>query len=158
MYDTPQDLINALRSGPAILKDTLRGYTTETARLGSGTPRDWSVIEIVCHLRDATQRALERMRQMRDQENPFLSGYDQEAWVRERDYASADLNEALAAFTGFCEQHVAELTALSPEQWKRKGRHAELGEVDILTHTIHIVSHDFIHAAQLAGKRGPHVP
>ncbi len=124
----------------------------------SFAPGDWSVIEIVCHLRDATQRALERMRQMRDQEDPLLPGYDQEAWASERNYASANLHEALAALTRLQQQQTDELAALSPEQWKRTGRHTELGEIDILTHTIHIVSHEFIHAAQLAGKRGPHVP
>jgi hypothetical protein len=156
MYDTPKDLIDALRASPVLLNALLEDCTPETARLGSGSPDDWSVIEIVCHMRDATGRALERMRQMRDEENPVIVSYDQEGWVKERNYASADLSEARDAFARFCEQHAAELASLSPVQWKRKARHAELGEIDILTHTIHVVSHDMIHMAQLARKRGAH--
>jgi hypothetical protein len=114
------------------------------------------VIEIVCHLRDASERALERMRRMRDQNNPTLAGYDQEALAREQGYASANLAEALAAFNRFRRAQVAELAALSPEQWHRAGRHEEIGPVDILSHSIHIVAHDFVHTAQIARKRAFH--
>jgi hypothetical protein len=97
------------------------------------------------------------MRMMRDQENPFIPGYDQEAWARERGYAAANLAEAFPAFTHFREQHVSELAALSPEEWNRTGQHEEVGRITILDHTIRVVSHDFIHGEQLARRREIHV-
>ncbi len=149
MYDTNQDLLAALRAGPIVLKALLQAALSGEAStsLASG---EWGPVEIVCHLRDAEERALERMRMMRDLDDPFLPGYDQETWARERDYAHADLVEALADFTRFRLAHAEELAALSPEQWLRPGWHEEVGAITLLNHTIHLVCHDFVHLDQLA--------
>ncbi len=151
MYDNQQDLLSALRAGPAILAALLQGISAEMAP--ARDPAEWAPVEIVCHLRDAEERALERMRAMRDQENPFLPAYDQEAWATERNYRAADLATALAAFTRFRRQHADELAALAPQDWGRTGRHAEIGQITILNHTIHMAAHDYVHAAQLARAR-----
>ena len=87
---------------------------------------------------------------MRDQANPFLAAYDQDAWVTERNYAAADPDLALAAFKDLRARHLSELAALSPADRDRPGRHEEQGQITILSHTIHIASHDLNHTAQLA--------
>lgn len=154
MYDTPKDLLDALRATPTVLEALLRDCTQEQAQRARGGDEGWSVVEVLCHLRDAEERALERMRAMRDQVDPLLAGYDQEQWAQERNYAAAQLREALAAFVRFRSQHMAELAALAPHDWERTGRHAELGRITIASHTLHIVSHDLVHAAQLARQLG----
>jgi hypothetical protein len=108
------------------------------------------VVEVICHLRDAEERGLERTLAMRDAGDPFLPGYDQDAWARERNYAAGDLQEAFAAFVRLRTRHVAELAALAPADWARTGQHAEQGRITITAHTLHLVSHDAIHAAQIA--------
>src|SRR5438876_3776585 len=118
MYDIPKDLLDAFRSTPAVLEVLLAGYTQEQAQAARGGDENWSVVEVVCHLRDAEERALERMRLMRDQDNPFLEGYDQDVWAQERNYAGADLREVLARFLEFRAQHIAELEALSAKDWE----------------------------------------
>lgn len=155
MYDTTSELIGLLRATPEVLEGLLRAVTPERARAARGGDEDWSVVEVVCHLRDATERAIERTRALRDEENPVIHGYDQEAWARERNYAAADLSDAFAAFVRFRAQHVADLEALRPEQWQRTGRHAEIGDVTIMSHTIHIANHDAVHLAQIARQLAP---
>src|SRR5438309_3404860 len=113
MYNTPGDLLDAFHAMPEVLVKTLEGCTQEQAQAARGGDENWSVVEVVCHLRDAEERALERMRLMRDEDDPFLEGYDQEAWARERNYAGADLRDALATFLRLRAQHIAELEALS---------------------------------------------
>src|SRR5438067_185277 len=113
MYDIPRDLLDAFRAAPVVFQALLEGCTQERASQARGGDENWSVVEVVCHLRDAEERGLQRMRQMRDEEHPFMPGYDQEAWARERNYAADDLRQALAGFLGFREQHIAELAALS---------------------------------------------
>ena len=154
MYDTPKDLLDALRATPTVLEALLRDCTQEQAQRARGGDEGWSVVEVICHLRDAEERALERMRAMRDQVDPFLPGYDQEQWAQERNYAAAQLSVALAAVVRVRSQHVAELAALASEDWERTGRHAELERITIASHTLHIVSHDLVHAAQLALQLG----
>jgi len=150
MYDSHHDLLEALRATPDVFKRLLKGLTQEQAISLRGGDENWSIVEVMCHLRDAEERALERMRLMRDQPEPALVGYDQEAWARERNYAAADLRNTFDSFLRFRATHVAELTALPPQAWDRVGIHAEQGRITIATHTLHIVSHDFIHAAQIA--------
>jgi hypothetical protein len=152
MYDIPKDLLDAFRAAPAIYEALLRGVSQEQAQAARGGDENWSVVEVVCHLRDAEERGLERMRAMRDQDEPLLPAYDQEQWARERNYAAGDLQAALAQFLRFREQHIDELAALAPGDWERTGRHAEQGIITISAHTLHLVSHDTIHAAQIAGQ------
>src|SRR5437764_11717498 len=104
-----------------VLQALLQDCTQAQAQAARGGDEDWSVVEVVCHLRDAEERGLERTRAMRDEENPFMPGYDQDAWARERNYAGADLHEAVAAFSKFRAQHITELEALAPGDWERPG-------------------------------------
>lgn len=150
MYDTGKDLLDALRAGPDIFTALLRGCTQEQAQAARGGDENWSVVQVMCHLRDAEERAVERVRAMKNDNDPFLPGYDQDAWAIERDYAAQDLRQVFDAFVRFREQHIAELTSLSSDQWERRGQHEEQGAITISGHTLHIVSHDASHAAQIA--------
>ena len=150
MYNIPKDLLDAFRAAPDVFTALLKDCTQEQARAAIGGDENWSVVEVICHLRDAEERGLERMRALRDDDNPFVAGYDQDAWARERNYAAADLREALDAFLRFRATHVEELAALTPEQWERAGMHQEQGEINIWGHTLHLVAHDTSHAAQIA--------
>lgn len=154
MYNLQRDLLDAFRSTSDTLRFLLREVTQEQAAAARGGDENWSVVEVMCHLRDAEERALERMRAMRDETNPFLPGYDQEAWARERNYAAQDLQDALAAFLRLREEHINDLSALSAEDWERHGTHQEQGNITIFAHTLHMVAHDSQHAAQLARQLG----
>jgi hypothetical protein len=150
MYNSSRELIEALTGTPDILKTLLHALTPEQARRMRGGDENWSVVEIVCHLRDTEEFALQRMRAIRDHNTPLLTGFDQEAWATERNYAAATLSKAFEAFLHQRTQHLAELKALSPQQWERSGRHQQHGLTTISNHTLHMVWHDAIHTAQIA--------
>lgn len=150
MYDLNHDLLDALKATPETLTGLLANVSEAQARSAKGGDENWSVVEVVCHLRDADEISLQRTEAMRDQGNPLIIGYDQEALARERKYHEADLRSALAAFIATRERHVAVLSALKPEQWQRPGRHNEFGEISIFALAVHNASHDAIHSAQIA--------
>ena len=154
MYDTSRDLLDGFRAAPTVFEALLRDCTQEQAQAARGGDENWSVVEVVCHLRDAEERGLERTRAMRDGAAPFLPAYDQDVWARERNYAAADLREALAAFLRFRAQHIAALEALPPTAWERPGEHEEQGRITIHAQILHLVAHDTIHAAQIARQLG----
>src|SRR5512143_1731559 len=106
MYDSIQDSLDGLKATPETLQGLLRGVSPERARAARGGDENWSVVEVLCHLRDAEERALERMRLMRDETNPYLAGYDQAQWAVERNYAAARLDDALAGFLRFRLAHL----------------------------------------------------
>jgi hypothetical protein len=154
MYDLHHDLLGALTATPETLAGLLSGVSEAQARAAKGGGEDWSVIEVVCHLRDAEEVSLQRTIAMRDQDTPTIIGYDQEAYAHERDYRRADLRAALVAFIAFRGQHVAMLAALRPEQWERVGQHNEFGRISIFDMIVHKVGHDAIHCAQIARQLG----
>ena len=150
MYDLHHDLLDALKATPETLTGLLSGVSQAQASSAKGGDENWSVVEVVCHLRDAEEISLQRMQAMRDQENPPITAYDQEALARQRNYRSADLRSALAGFISFRQQYITALSALTPAEWDRPGEHNEIGQITILFHTIHHASHDAIHCAQIA--------
>jgi len=163
MYDQSKDLLDALRAGTDVLEGLLVGCGDDEARAARGGDEGWSVVEVVCHLRDAEERAAERVRMMLAEVEPFLAAYDQNVWARERDYAGATLRPAVAAFARFRAAHVAQLEGLDAGGWARTGRHEEQGTITIASHALHMASHDASHGAQIAraldrarGAAAPH--
>jgi hypothetical protein len=150
MYDTTRDVLDALRAAPDALDGLLDGVDDDLARRARGGDEGWSLVEIVCHLRDCEERAVERLRAMLDDDQPFLAAYDQDAWAVERGYADDDLRRAAAAFATHRAAHVAALRDRSPGAWERRGTHEELGPITILGQAIHIATHDVQHLAQIA--------
>ena len=117
-------------------------------------PDEWSLTEIVCHLRDVEREVNgPRLRAVLDSDNPFISGVDSDPWAQTRAYQSQSGPEALKAFTAARAEVVAQLAALAPEAWNRPARHALFGP----THTAEIVGwvldHDRIHFSQLRETR-----
>jgi uncharacterized damage-inducible protein DinB len=150
MYNTIQDLMDVFRATPDSLQGLLNNVSQEQARAARGGDENWSVIEVLCHMRDAEEHNLKRFHLMRTQEMPLLAGYDQEVLAKEGNYAAADLSEALAAYLKFRTATLAELSALAPADWDRPGRHSEKGEITIMNYAIHIAAHDSVHLAQIA--------
>ena len=154
MYDLNHDLLDALKATPETLSGLLDGISEAQARSARGGDENWSVVEVVCHLRDAEEFFVKRMQAMRDQDNPVIVGYDQAALANEHNYKAADLQKAKAGFNTFRQQTVTEFSKLTPEQWQRTGQHSELGQITIFAQAIHHASHDAIHCAQIARQLG----
>ena len=150
MYNTTRDLLDALRVTPDTLTGLLAGVTQEQAQVAKGGDEGWSVIEVLCHLRDAEEYGLQRDILMRDRDNPDIRPWDQEKLALEQNYAAQNLRAVLAEFIILRQQRIAVLEGLSPEGWKRTGNHREIGVIDIFSHVLHMVSHDAIHCAQIA--------
>lgn len=148
-YNTVREAIDALRLTPELLAILVRNLTPEQARW-QPAEGEWSVLEVVCHLRDVEDVSSTRFRAIRDQDNPVVVGADALQLARDNNYLADDLQKALAEFTEKRAATVAELSALTPEQWERTGRHASLGSLSILNNTLHAVWHDANHLAQIA--------
>lgn len=90
MYNTEREVIDVLREGPQTLATLVRGLNTEQLRSVRGGDEGWTIVEVICHLRDTEAIVLERMRTLRDSPSPQIDGFDQESLARERHYAAAD--------------------------------------------------------------------
>ncbi|WP_110514277.1 DinB family protein [Herpetosiphon llansteffanensis] len=110
----------------------------------------WTVVEVLCHLRDYDQIFLERAIMMRDQDFPLLPGYDHEAMAIERNYNSNDLRTVYAALQESRPRFIAFFQALSPEQWAKAGTHPERGYFSLTDAAMQVGIHDVIHLEQIS--------
>ncbi|MEM5774963.1 MAG: HAD family hydrolase, partial [Anaerolineaceae bacterium] len=92
------DLLAHLKTAPLVFDGICRTVTDET---GCSRPdeSEWSLVEIVCHLRDTDREVnLPRFNEAFQQENPFLPPIDTSNWSHERDYRNEDGHEAAQEF------------------------------------------------------------
>jgi hypothetical protein len=138
------EIIEALRLLPERVSGEVKGLSEEELRFRPGEG-EWSLKELVGHLRDFAEIDHDRLCRMITQERPFLPGYDQEALVRERNYQEADLQGVLDDLASFRRKTVQVLTELVDASWTRTGRHLERGIFSIRQHVERLVSHEAMH-------------
>ena len=147
-YDRPVAMEAILRSTPAALAGLTAGLPEADWTLRPD-PKEWSLAEILCHLRDVEEEVhLPRLRKLIEEPNPFLPGMDTDPWAEERLYICQNGPEALQAFIDCRMELLALIESLSPEDWWKPARHAIFGP----THLSELVNihagHDQLHVRQ----------
>ena len=113
------------------------------------TPNEWSITELICHLRDTELEVnLPRLRMLLVQDEPFIPARATDTWAKERKYNSQNSMQALRDLIAARVQTVELLSGLKNE-WKRKARHAIFGPTDLQELVKFIVEHDKLHIRQL---------
>lgn len=116
---------------------------------------EWSLTEIVCHLRDVEREVnLPRLHAVVEQANPFISGADTDPWAQARDYQSQSGPAALASFTAARKSTLRYLRSQPEDIWTRTARHAIFGPTELREIVGWILDHDRIHLDQVRGTRG----
>jgi hypothetical protein len=155
MTEEQRELVELYRATPTVLRGLLRNVLESDLRRRGTDDDAWSIIEVVCHLRDAEASIYERVRCVQREERHFAWNYDPDALAESADYLSADLGAALDAFEQLRIEHAAFLTTLTADEWHKTGVHEVGGEYTILELTRHMGWHDMIHLAQIARKLLP---
>ncbi len=141
--------IGAMRLSCDILGHILQGISNERARSLRDGPDGWSIIEIVCHLRDFDEIFYRRAQMMQAQEQPQLPAYDHEAMAIERAYQQEDLAEAFETLKATRARFIAFFAALTPEQWERDGVHPERDSFTMTDAAMQVGLHDLDHLEQI---------
>ena len=110
---------------------------------------EWSLTEILCHLRDVEREVnLPRIRKVLGEENPFLVGEVTDVWVKERESAKQDGRQALAEFTAARKEVLGLVNDLQAE-WSRPARHAIFGPTTLQELVGFLAGHDRAHVQQV---------
>ena len=113
-------------------------------------PDEWSLTEILCHLRDTELEVnIPRLRMLLELDEPFIPARVTDAWATERNYNSQDIAQALHDFTSARMQTVDLLRDLTEDVWERKARHAIFGPTNFRELVKFIVEHDKLHIRQI---------
>ena len=137
-----------LQSTPAVF-DSLSRSLPEEAWAHRPAETEWSLIEILAHLRDVDREVnLGRISQTIRGENPFLPGANTDPWVQERNYAA---EPARAALEGFFESRTNLLELIDGAtklELAQPARHAIFGPTTLKELLGFIATHDRTHIRQ----------
>lgn len=141
--------ISAMRLSCEILGHILRNVSADEARSLRDGPDGWSIIEIVCHLRDFDEIFHSRAMMMLEGDHPQLPAYDHEAMAIERDYQAESLADAYGALQASRARFAAFFEALTPAQWARGGDHPERDSFSMTDALMQVSAHDLDHLEQI---------
>jgi hypothetical protein len=150
---TRQQITDALRALPRQIEEMVQGLSEDALRWRP-SPQEWSIKEVCCHLRDFAEFGGTCIRQMIEEDDPFLPSYDQEALARERDYQNESMPLMLTAIRAFWGGLAYLLENLSEEEWQRTGRHEERGPISIGEYGQLLADHAHEHLEQIKALRG----
>ncbi|MFM7582540.1 MAG: DinB family protein [Caldilinea sp.] len=153
------DVARARAGHIRLLRDTLALVDFLAAAAGQGAattlrdPNDgdtgWTVLEVLCHLRDFDRIFLERARRIVAEAEPLLVAYDHEQMVVDGRYNEQDLSAVLADLRSSRAEFVAFFNSLTAEQWERAGTHPERGRFSLDDALMQVGLHDAMHLEQI---------
>jgi DinB superfamily len=153
----PSWMISSLKKSHLVLGMMIANVTqTEAQDLRDGAA-GWSILEIVCHVRDYQEILFERVRRMVEEDCPALKPYDEaarEAMVIEGNYNQQDMRAVYDDFCATREKLILYLSDLTADQWQRVGIHPMLDGDAVFVEVYHTISHDIDHAEQIGRVLG----
>jgi hypothetical protein len=157
MPDTTSPIVNerarhldTLAATPAALKEALRGVPKKLL-LFTPAPGKWSILEILCHMRDMEREAyLERYTRILAEPEPPLPDVNGDAFAIERDYRGQKAADILRDWMRLRRESLRLLKKAKPEQWRRAGIHETMGRLTIDELVArHAAGNDMAHLAQI---------
>lgn len=144
---TRAQVVDELASMPARLGAIVRGVP-EGALTHAGDG-EWSALQTLCHVRDATLVYAARFRWMVLNDDPLLPNFDEDRWVAEATETPSDVPGLLDMIAGSRADLVRLLSRMPEQAWARTGRHEVMGTVVLEHYVRHQVAHEDAHLAQL---------
>ncbi len=143
-------LIEALKRLPDAIEAETAGLTEDALRRRAAEG-EWSINEVVGHLRDNAALWSKRLYMVFSQSDPVLPGIDPDALVREKGYQDADLRSVIA---GIREDRMTmvELLEHAPD-WSRIGQHEIYGRRSMRQLAEMALEHDEEHLGQIRAMR-----
>jgi uncharacterized damage-inducible protein DinB len=139
-----------LAATPQALKAAIRGLPKKVL-VFTPAPGKWSILEILCHMRDMERDAyLARYRRILTEDEPHLPDLNGEALAIERDYRSAKAPEVVREWLSLRRENLQMLRKAGRVQWARAGVHETAGRLtmeDIIRR--HAVGNDEAHLSQI---------
>jgi hypothetical protein len=138
-----------LSSTPAVFRALFEGQPEEaTDRRGA---EGWSAKDVLAHLISIQRPAIvERVKAIVDDDLPTLPDVDETVTLARSGLRDRPAQELVAKFIEERGQAVDYLTALTPEQLRRRGVHALAGQISVADAVHHMAYHDLLHIAQAA--------
>ncbi len=141
----------------------LRDHAVEVRRLVAGldeeslsrhpVPGKWSLKELLCHI-SRVQRVFDaRLDALLSEDNPEIAYYGPEGDLIFEEMADRPGAETLNEFLDERERLLSRLEKLSPDDWRRPGRHPEVEDYDVQLQMDYLAHHEAHHIYQMFQRR-----
>jgi uncharacterized damage-inducible protein DinB len=141
--------MDQLRKTAAIVRYLVETTTPTDARTYRDGGDGWTLLEVLCHLRDFEEIIWLRARLTLEQERPELPFPDPNQLAVERQYNEQDIQAVLAAWLQQRADFLAYLEAVEEAGWQRVGMHPVRGPVTLLDQLMIFSWHDVNHIEQM---------
>jgi len=148
-----QEIVDTLRALPSEIEELVQGLSEDALRWRP-SPGEWSIKEVCCQLRDSAEIGGTCIRQMIEEDDPFLPTPDPQALARERDYQNESMPLVLTALRAFSGGLAYLRENLGEEEWQRRGRHEEQGPISMAQYAQLLAAHAREHLEQIKALRG----
>lgn len=145
-------LIDKYREGPAEIDRALEGISEMELdfRIAEG---EWTPREVVHHLADSEMTSAIRIRRLIAEDEPMITGYDQEEFARRLSY-QRPIDGSLLAFAGARASTADFLEEFQESDWDRFGWHNEYeGPFTVVGWLVYYADHAHDHADQIRRSR-----
>lgn len=151
----PQKALRGLPQSPTILKALLTSVSQQQAIQATDGEEGWSILYIVCHLRDYEDIFGERIRWLLDQNDPtFPLPMNNDELIELHQYGVQDLHLTFATYVDKRRTLIDRLKTLTPEQWDRSGTFPTGDRVTVVEMAVNIILHDHNHIDQIVRALG----
>lgn len=144
--------IQQIEETPAKLREAVRGLNDrqlDTPYREGG----WTVRQVVHHLPDSHLNAYLRFKLALTESEPTIKPYEQQLWAELPDAKTAPIEMSLQLLESLHQRWVLMLETMKPEDFARKFRHPELGEVTLDRNLSLYAWHGRHHAAHITSLR-----
>lgn len=141
--------LEQLRKGLLTLDNFLKGIAPQDTKTYRDGGLGWTVLEVVCHLRDYEAIFLERARLTIEQENAPLPFPDPDQMALDQRYNEQDLGAAYAEWVKRREAFLAYLEQLDEAAWERTAIHPRRGPMSLQDQLALCAWHDVNHFEQI---------
>src|SRR5204863_7375043 len=144
--------LERFRRAPELLATVLTGAAGEEIDF-LPAPGKWSIRQIMAHLADSELVGAHRLRLVIAEDNPTLTAFDQDAWVRNLDYSRRKPTQSLDTFRRLRAENYELLKELPETAFDRVGAHTENGPMSLRRLLAGYADHAESHARQLQAIR-----
>jgi uncharacterized damage-inducible protein DinB len=142
--------IDQLRKAITVIGRLVETTTAQDATTLREGGSGWTVLEVMCHLRDYEPLFIERVRLTIEQDFPPLPNPDPDQLAAENNYNAQDIAQALSAWRQAREAFIALLESVrDDETWVRTASHPRRGSMTLHDQLNLTVWHDMNHIEQM---------
>jgi len=146
-------IISELESNQVAIDGLLRG-TPNGAQHWQPSPKDWCLLEIICHLCDEERDDFRaRVRSVLEDPSQPLPLADPQAWVTSRAYRQQNFTQKLDEFLSERQASVEWLRDLRDPQWHNAYQHSKMGPLTAEMFLTNWLAHDHLHIRQINRRK-----